>query len=64
MRYSNFRIDNAGTEKFPDMVIITKGPSKYKDLIGRRFVNITKAKVIIDSVTVIIRHSYKDEYIL
>ncbi len=33
MRYSNVRIENNPTDKFSDMVVITKTPSKLKSLL-------------------------------
>jgi hypothetical protein len=50
MRYLNFKIEAIGTDKLPDMVIITKGPSKFKDVLGRRFINLNAAKSIIEYV--------------
>ena len=48
MRYSNVRIENNPTDKFSDMVVITKTPSKLKSLLDKKFINIDKAVVAID----------------
>jgi hypothetical protein len=39
IRYSNVSIAEAFTDKFPEMVEITKAPSRYSGLLGKRFLN-------------------------
>jgi hypothetical protein len=48
VRYNNVRIDDISTEKFPDMVEIIKAPARLKSLIGKKFVTLNKAKIMID----------------
>jgi hypothetical protein len=48
LRYSNVRIEEIPSEKFPMMVQLTKGPAKLKTLIGRKFISLEKAVLAID----------------
>jgi hypothetical protein len=43
IKYSNFRIENTPTEKFPTLCTITKGPSYGKELFGKKFITLEKA---------------------
>jgi hypothetical protein len=44
LRYKAHKIESIGTEKFPEMVLVTKGKS-----INKKFINEDKAKVWIDA---------------
>jgi hypothetical protein len=63
MRYSNVRIDEIPSEKFPSMVVLSKGPSRISNIIGKRFVNLQSAVISIDVACtesmVIAREKYK-----
>ena len=48
LRYSNVRIEEIPTDKFPTMVHLSKGPAKLKTLIGRKFISLEKAVLAID----------------
>jgi hypothetical protein len=39
IRYSNVSIAEAFTDKFPEMVEVTKAPARYTGLIGKRYLN-------------------------
>ena len=47
-KYSNVRIDETPSVKFPTMVQLSKGPAKLKTLIGRKFISLEKAVLAID----------------
>ena len=51
LRYLNHTIINTPTEKFPEMVTITKGAKKY-DLVDRKYINLHKAKIAVEVATV------------
>ena len=38
-KYGKFIIEDAFTEKYPEMVIITKAPAAYSSLIGKKYVS-------------------------
>jgi len=48
MRYQNVSIADASNERFPEMVQITNGPTKYVGLYGRKYVNPSFAMKAID----------------
>ena len=48
-RYGNVSVSDVSNDKFPEMVMITAGPSKYKGLMGKRYVNEMFAKMAIDA---------------
>lgn len=48
VRHSNCKLDDASSEKYPEMVEIVKTPKALKMLNGKRFVNLDKAKIAID----------------
>jgi hypothetical protein len=50
IRYANCRIENTPTSSFPTMVQITKGPSRLKSIIGKRFVTLEKAILAVDEM--------------
>lgn len=39
IRVNNVSISATPTEKYPTLVTITRGPSRYEDLIGRKYLN-------------------------
>lgn len=47
-RYLNVTVSDISNEKFPEMVQITAGPAKYKGLYGKKFVNVSFAKIAVD----------------
>jgi len=49
-RYLNTTVSDIANEKFPQMVQITTGPTKFKELFGKRYVNETFAKLAIDTM--------------
>ena len=48
LRYQNVSIADMSNEKFPELVIVTNGPSKYDGLYGRKYVNLQSAMTAID----------------
>lgn len=38
-RYGNVSISDVSNEKYPELVMITAGPAKYEDLMGRKYLN-------------------------
>jgi hypothetical protein len=48
-RYGGFSISMNSTEKYPNMVRISRGPKNGSDLIGRNYVNHTFATKVIDT---------------
>ena len=50
--YNNVRIEEISSEKFPDMVQLSKGPAKLKSVIGRKFISLEKAVLAIDVAVV------------
>ena len=49
IKYSRVTIEAIPTEKFPQMVVISKTPKKYqKELEGKKFVSEYKCKAYID----------------
>ena len=49
LRYSNIRIEEIPSDKFPTMVQLSKGPARLKSLIGRKFISLEKAVLAIDA---------------
>lgn len=49
IRYNNVRIEMRGTDKFNDMVEIVKTPSRMKGLIGKRYIDMVKCILAIDT---------------
>jgi hypothetical protein len=49
LRYSNVRIEELPSDKFPTMVQLSKGPARLKSLIGRKFISLEKAVLAIDA---------------
>jgi hypothetical protein len=47
--YGKFYIEDCPTEKFPELVTITKAPKAYADLLGKRFINRSKCICTIDA---------------
>ena len=50
LRYLNTSISDVSNEKFPEMVQITAGPTKFKELFGRKYVNLQYAKMAVDTI--------------
>lgn len=50
IRYNNVRIDMRATERFPDMVEVTKAPARMKALIGKRYIDMVKCILAIDDM--------------
>jgi hypothetical protein len=48
LKYSNIRIDEVGTERFPSMVVISKGPSRLSHIIGKKYIDLKSAVLAID----------------
>lgn len=44
MKYKTYKIEETPTEKFPEMVTVTKGKT-----INKKFINLDKAKVFIEA---------------
>ena len=38
-RYSNVSVSDVSNEKYPELVMITAGPAKYADLMGKKYIN-------------------------
>ena len=38
-RYGNVSVSDVSNEKYPELVMITAGPAKYEDLMGRKYLN-------------------------
>jgi hypothetical protein len=38
-RYANVSVSDVSNEKYPELVMITAGPAKYADLVGRKYIN-------------------------
>ena len=38
-KYGKFIIEDAFTEKYPEMVVITKAPAAYSSLVGKKYVS-------------------------
>jgi hypothetical protein len=38
-RYGNVSVSDVSNEKYPELVMITAGPAKYADLMGKRYIN-------------------------
>lgn len=51
VRYKNVRIEKAPVGRFPEMVEIKSAPSKLKKLVGKKYINETKAKLAIDNLS-------------
>ena len=49
-RYLNTTVSDISSDKFPEMVQITAGPTKFKELMGKRYVNELFAKMAIDTL--------------
>ena len=52
LRYFNVRIDEIPTEKFPTMVMVSKGPAKLRSVIGKKFISLEKAVLAVDEAMV------------
>jgi hypothetical protein len=50
VRYKNVSVVPVENEKFPTMVKIEKTPAKLKSIMGKQFINPTKAQVAIELV--------------
>ena len=44
-KYKTYKIENVPSDKFPDMVLVTKGKN-----FNKKFINETKAKIWIDEL--------------
>jgi hypothetical protein len=53
MSYSNMRIEEIPSEKFPQMVQIAKGPSRLKSIVGKKFISLEKAVLAIDEASAV-----------
>jgi hypothetical protein len=49
-RYANVSISDVSNEKFPEMVQITNGPTKYREIMGKKYVNLMYAKLAVDEI--------------
>jgi hypothetical protein len=49
-RYLNTTVSDISNPKFPEMVQITAGPSKFSELFGKKYVNEGYAKIAIDTI--------------
>ena len=38
-RYSNVSVSDVSNEKYPELVMITAGPSRYEAIIGKKYIN-------------------------
>jgi hypothetical protein len=43
MRYGNVSISDISNDAFPEMVQLTLGPTKYKAILGKKYVNVDYA---------------------
>lgn len=48
-KYGKFIIEDAFTEKYPTMVVITKAPAVYSDLVGKKYVSRERFITFIES---------------
>lgn len=48
-KYGKFYIEDAFTEKYPEMVIITKAPAAYSKLVGKKYVSRERFILFIES---------------
>jgi len=38
-RYSNVSVSDVSNEKYPELVMITAGPTRYESIIGKKYIN-------------------------
>ena len=50
LRFKSCSIESTPTDKFPNMVTITKTTKVLNGLLNKKFVNIDKAKAVIETV--------------
>jgi hypothetical protein len=50
LRFKSCSIDYTPNDKFPDMVTITKTTKSLKELLNKKFINLEKAKVSIETL--------------
>ena len=48
LKRGGFTILSTPTEKFPQLVTISKGPKKYKEMIGKKYLDIHKCSIAVD----------------
>jgi hypothetical protein len=48
-KYGKFYIEDAFTEKYPEMVVITKAPASYSKLVGKKYVSRERFILFIES---------------
>jgi hypothetical protein len=51
IKYQRIEITPTPTETFSELVTITKAPSKWKSLVGKKFINEEKCKAFISYTT-------------
>ena len=47
-KHGKFYIEDAATEKYPEMVIVTKAPKTFEDIIGKKYINREKCIATLD----------------
>ena len=50
LRFKSCSIESTPTDKFPDMVTITKTTKALNDLLNRKYISLEKAKVTIETL--------------
>lgn len=48
-KYKNIIIEETPSEKYPTLVTMTKTPKNKSELLGRKFISLTKAIVAVDA---------------
>ncbi len=50
IKHKRVVLEQVGTESLPDMVFISAAPAWAKSLVGKRYVNVDRAKAIIEAL--------------
>ncbi len=50
IKHKRVVLEQVGTESLPDMVFISSAPAWAKTIVGKRYVNVDKAKAIIEAL--------------
>jgi anti-sigma regulatory factor (Ser/Thr protein kinase) len=48
LKRGGFTILSTPTDKFPELVTIAKGPKKWNDMVGRKYLDIHKCSIAVD----------------
>jgi hypothetical protein len=50
IKHKRVVLEQVGTESLPDMVFISAAPAWAKSIVGKRYVNVDRAKAIIEAL--------------